>query len=109
VDDAPFRFEFTVPDGVDVPEPPPEGKTVVGGDPNPFLERLRAALGGDPRWVEKGVAMVLPDHAHPKPHIVVWVVPATDTDDACVQAGVDYVVADVIPGTTLVGTRRTWR
>ena len=109
VDDTPFRFEFTVPDWVKAPEPPSGGKTVVGGEPNPFLERLRGALGGDPRWVDKGVAMVLPHHAHGKPHVVVWVVPAPETDDAAVQAGVDEVMREVIPGVTLVGTERTWR
>jgi hypothetical protein len=108
VDDTPLRFDFTVPDGIEGPEPPPGGKTVVGGEPNPLLERLRDALGDDPRWVEKGVAMVLPDQAHPEPHIVVWVVPAPDTDAAVVHAGVDDVVGEVIPGVTLLRTQRTW-
>jgi hypothetical protein len=110
VDDTPLRFEFTVPDGIDLPEAPPGGRTVVGGEPDPFLERLRAALGDDPRWIEKGVAIALPDQAHPRgPHIVVWVVPAADTDAGVVLAGVDEVVSDVIPGVTLRGTQRTWR
>lgn len=105
----PFRFEFKVPHGADVQEPPPSGKTVFEGEvePSPLLERLRTALRKDSRWSLKRVSPFRPDERHPEQRLVVWVSGASGMDDATIRGAVYDVVTDVIPGSLLVGIERT--
>jgi hypothetical protein len=107
VDRPPFRLEFAIPEGTDVQEPPPPGKSVFHGEVvrNALLERLRAELGKDTRWSLRRVEPLLPEG--PQQHIVVWVDPASDVGDEEVPSGVHDVVADVIANATLVGSQRT--
>jgi hypothetical protein len=111
VNEPPFRFGFAVPDELYIDEPIPEGKTVLDGEvvPNPLLERLRAALDGDPRWILERVVPLHSDRDARRQHLIVWV-SIPDLIDAGLeqaQGDVQQIVVDVVPGAWLIDIDRT--
>jgi hypothetical protein len=103
----PFRFDFAVPDDLDIAEPLREGETVLDAEvaPNPILETLRAALDGDPRWILERVVPLYSDRDGRRQHVIVWVSIRDHSDAALVEArsDVQQIVVGVVLGAWLIG------
>lgn len=110
--EPPFRFDFIVPEGIDVAEEPPEGEFFTADPvPSPLLERLRGALSADPRWTVKRVTPLRPDgDPERRQHLILWTFVAEHENDELLQAarlGIAEIVTDLIPGASLIGVQQT--
>ena len=94
-----YRLDFLVPRIHDITE---EHAGVGGRVPprNPSLDRLRAALSEDPRWVRSMLAPWRPFGQYQ--HLIVWIDLARPESKEVIRDAVTGIVDDYVPGVRLV-------